>query len=63
MVKVVSLFLVLIAVLAMFGKLSLLKHISPIKRRKVNDAKKCPKCGTYKIGSARCRCTTENKKN
>ncbi len=51
MVKVVTLFLVFIAILAMFGKLSLLL---PKKLRKV--ASKCPACGRHRIGKGPCPC-------
>lgn len=49
--KIVALFLVFIAVLAMFGKLSLLL---PKKMREI--AKTCPKCGRHKIGKGPCPC-------
>ena len=49
--KIVALFLVFIAVLAMFGKLSLLL---PKKIRQV--ALKCPKCGRHRIGKGKCPC-------
>jgi hypothetical protein len=47
--KVVVLFLVVIAGLAMFGKLRLpgQKHI---------DSKRCPSCGRFKIGRGKCAC-------
>lgn len=51
MVKVVTLFLAFIAVLAMFGKLSLLL---PKKLRRT--AKTCPKCGGHLIGKGPCAC-------
>ncbi len=49
MVKVVSLFLIGMLVLAMFGKLRF-----PGQRRL--DAAKCPKCGRYRIGKGPCDC-------
>jgi len=49
--KIVTLFLVFIAVLAMFGKLSLLL---PKKLRQVSV--KCPECGRHKIGKGPCTC-------
>ena len=51
MLKIVSLFLIFIAVLAMFGKLSLLL---PRKMRQI--ARKCPKCGRHRIGKGDCPC-------
>ncbi len=49
MVKIVSLFLIGILVLAMFGKLRF-----PGQRR-LRSAK-CPECGRYRIGSKNCDC-------
>ena len=51
MLKIVTLFLVFIAVLAMLGKLSLLL---PKKMRRI--AKKCPHCGRHRIGKGDCPC-------
>jgi len=48
-VKAATLFLVFIAVLAMFGKLSLLFP------RSVRGSK-CPNCGRYRIGKGPCEC-------
>ena len=47
--KIVSLFLIFVAVLAMFGKLSLLL---PKKLK----ASKCPECGRHRIGKGACPC-------
>jgi len=56
MVKVVSLFLIGMLVLAMFGKLRVPK-LPKIKRRKpIQTAKKCGKCGAYKIDGKPCNC-------
>ncbi|MEC8196504.1 MAG: hypothetical protein VX228_09335 [Pseudomonadota bacterium] len=49
LVKIVSLFLVGMAVLAMFGKLR-------FPGQKQLQSKKCPKCGRYKIGKGPCPC-------
>ena len=51
--KVVLLFLVFIAVLAMFGKLRLLKGLDP-RHRPV--AKRCRACGTPRAGPGPCPC-------
>lgn len=53
MVKVVSLFLIAILALGMFGKLRMPKIG---KRTGVPKAKKCKTCGTYLIGKAPCTC-------
>jgi hypothetical protein len=47
--KIVTLFLVFIAVLGMFGKLGLLVP------RRLSSAK-CPSCGRYRIGRGPCPC-------
>ena len=49
MVKVVSLFLIGMLVLAMFGRLRF-----PGQARLEN--RKCPKCGRYRIGRGPCDC-------
>ena len=52
LLRVILLFLVVIAALAMFGRLRL-----PLpKRRDRLEARKCSKCGTYRIGKGACRC-------
>ncbi|WP_425099932.1 hypothetical protein [Tropicibacter sp. S64] len=56
LVKAVSLFLIFIAVLAMFGKLRL-----PGQKR-IADVR-CPKCGRYRIGKGPCPCNTPKKKS
>lgn len=48
-IKIVTLFLVAMGVLAMFGKLRF-----PGQKRLANG--KCPKCGRYRIGKGSCRC-------
>jgi hypothetical protein len=49
MIKIVSLFLIGILVLAMFGRLK----IPGLKRLQSN---KCPSCGRYRIGKSPCDC-------
>ena len=49
MIKVVSLFLIGMVVLAMFGRLRL-----PGANKLT--ARKCPKCGSYRIGKSGCAC-------
>jgi hypothetical protein len=48
-IKIVSLFLIGMAVLAMFGKLRL-------PGRKTLASVKCPNCGRYRIGKGKCAC-------
>lgn len=52
--KAVSLFLVFILVLGMFGKLSLLKP--SFKKPQLKKAKKCSSCGAFLIGNGPCAC-------
>ena len=56
LLRVVLLFLVLMALLGMFGKMRLPK---PPDIRRLNG-RKCPKCGTYRIGSGPCPCGEGN---
>jgi len=56
MVKVVSLFLIGMLVLAMFGKLRMPKLPKVKPRKPIQTAKKCPKCGAYRIGDKPCDC-------
>lgn len=51
LIKIVTLFLIFMAVLAMFGKL---RWILP--RRPKLMAGKCPDCGRYLIGKGTCPC-------
>lgn len=55
--KIITLFLVGMAVMAMFGKLKFPK-VGPKLGRKLGavTARKCPKCGSYKIGKGPCHC-------
>jgi hypothetical protein len=52
-VKIVTLFLIFMVVLAMFGRLRIpgAQQLS-----KLNAAKKCPKCGRFRIGKGPCAC-------
>lgn len=53
LVKIVTFFLIGMAVLAMFGKL----RVPLLKQgQKKLQSKKCPKCGRYKIGKGPCPC-------
>lgn len=49
MVKIVTLFLIGMAVLAMFGRLR-------FPGSKTLASKKCPSCGRYRIGKGPCPC-------
>jgi hypothetical protein len=51
LIKTVTLFLVVIAVLAMFGKV---RWILPWKTRL--DTAKCSACGRHRIGKSACPC-------
>jgi hypothetical protein len=51
MIKIVSLFLIVILGLAMFGRL----RIGGGPKRRTGTGK-CPKCGRYRIGRGPCPC-------
>lgn len=58
-IKAVSLFLIGMLVLGMFGKLRMPKPPQFPKKRRGNpvaDAKKCKDCGGYIIGDQPCSC-------
>jgi len=57
-VKVVTLFLIVIIVLAMFGKLGWLGSLAPKRLRRGGTSKPtlCGKCGRHIIGSKGCDC-------
>ena len=65
-IKAVSLFLIAMLVLAMFGKLRLPRGGSAggnarsggRRQAKGLDARKCPDCGAYVIGPGPCPCKT-----
>jgi hypothetical protein len=50
MIKVISLFLIAILALGMFGKLR-------VPKIRVRGGKKCPSCGSFLIGKTPCVCT------
>ena len=52
LIRIVLLFLIVIVALGMFGKLRLPGR-KPLDRL---DARKCPACGTYRIGKGPCPC-------
>lgn len=56
MVKVVSLFLIFILVLGMFGKLRMPRLPRPFRRNQVTAGKKCPACGRYSVAGEPCPC-------
>lgn len=56
LVKIITVFLVVMAVLAMFGRLRL-RLPRPRKRDDLPPKpRKCPDCGAYMIGTGRCPC-------
>ncbi|MGI3163480.1 hypothetical protein [Pseudooceanicola sp. 200-1SW] len=57
--KIVFLFLVGMAVLAMFGKLSLLRKLgSDALKPARRTSGTCPDCGRHRIGKGPCPCKT-----
>nr|WP_323780316.1 hypothetical protein [Amylibacter sp.] len=61
MVKVVTLFLVFILVLAMFGRLRMPKINNPMKRKGVKAGVKCKSCGRYSLAGEKCPCGAKDK--
>lgn len=55
-IKAVSLFLILILVLAMFGRLRAPKLKNPLKKKSL-ETQKCKKCGSYILGDGPCACS------
>jgi hypothetical protein len=55
-IKAVSLFLIGILVLAMFGRLKVPKINNPLNKTKPLGARKCKKCGSYILGKGPCAC-------
>jgi len=55
-IKIVTLFLIAMGVLAMFGKLRMPKIENPMRRVKTLPATKCKKCGSYILGDGPCAC-------
>jgi hypothetical protein len=56
LIKVVLLFLIAMLVLGMFGKLRAPKLPKFGKRKRMEQARKCPDCGSYIIGDGPCPC-------
>ncbi len=57
MIKVVTVFLIGMMILALMGRLRLPKRLQNLKRGRMRlAAAKCPACGRYRIGSGPCRC-------
>ncbi|MBZ0128953.1 MAG: hypothetical protein K8F59_07540 [Rhodobacteraceae bacterium] len=55
-IKAVSLFLIAMLVLAMFGKLRMPKIGGRKSSDKTLKARKCRKCGSYILGEGPCAC-------
>ncbi|MSU91323.1 hypothetical protein GE300_17210 [Rhodobacteraceae bacterium 2CG4] len=58
-VRAVLLFLIAMAVLAMFGKLRLPRLPGRRRGGKLAAARKCPECGAYTPGKGPCPCQTK----
>lgn len=52
-IKAVSIFLIVILVLGMFGRLRL---PNPLKRKEIKQAEKCKSCGAFLVGDNTCPC-------
>ena len=58
MVKVVTLFLIFIMVMAMLGRLRMPKLPGPFRRKSLKAGEKCAKCGRYSVSGEPCKCET-----
>lgn len=58
-IKIVTLFLIAMGVLAMFGRLRWPGGARNAKR--MRDARRCPECGAYLIGDGPCACGHKGK--
>lgn len=56
LIKIVTVFLVFMVVLAIFGKLRMPKLPMPRRGDRIPPAKKCPDCGTYLVDGRPCSC-------
>lgn len=56
--KIVLLFLLFMGVLAMFGRWRVpgSKTLEKLRGKARLEARKCPKCGSYRIGRGPCQC-------
>ncbi|WP_172326685.1 hypothetical protein [Mangrovicoccus sp. HB161399] len=62
MIKIVTFFLIGIAILAMFGRLRLPKLPRPPKgNSKLKAPRRCPRCGGFIVGSGPCNCEERDK--
>ena len=59
MVKIISLFLIAMVVLAIFGRLRLPGLGKRKGRSQIKEARKCPDCGTYVLEPGPCKCKTK----
>ena len=57
-VRAVLLFLIAMAVLAMFGKLRL-PSLPGMRKPRLPAARKCPECGAYNPGKGPCPCQSK----
>ena len=56
MIKVVTIFLIVILILGLFGRLKFPHLPKSRKRNRIADARKCKTCGSYIIGEGPCPC-------
>ena len=60
--KIIALFLLAMAVLAMFGRLRF-PGTGKGKPKAAAKPAKCPTCGAYRIGKAGCACSSDKPKH
>ncbi|WP_108262631.1 hypothetical protein [Mangrovicoccus ximenensis] len=56
MIKIVTFFLIGMAILAIFGRLRLPRLPKPRGRTKLKAPRRCPRCGGFIVGSGPCNC-------
>lgn len=65
MIRFVLLFLVLMAIIGLFGKWTRGGGARGLQGRKrdraIESARKCPECGTYLVGDVPCDCGSERR--
>lgn len=59
MVKAVTLFLIVMIILGIFGKLRMPRLPGIGRKKGIADARKCKRCGGYILGEGPCACETK----
>lgn len=59
MIRIALLFLILMALIGLLGKLRKPTLRGRKRENAIESARKCPRCGTYLIGESECPCTAK----